>query len=105
MTDRFWYPSVEDVLGIHEDIVSEYSDTSPGIHTAIEVVSPSIEDFVRGGRLTCISQPETQVRDIITGLLIDTYGLGLQSPERCPIMGGDARTNYCDSINCRPSTF
>jgi death-on-curing protein len=33
MTDSFWYPSVEDVLGIHEDIVSEYPDTSPGIQS------------------------------------------------------------------------
>ena len=31
MTDSFWYPSVEDVLDIHEDIVSEYSDTSSGV--------------------------------------------------------------------------
>lgn len=31
MTDSFWYPSVEDVLDIHEDIVTEYSDTSPGV--------------------------------------------------------------------------
>ncbi|MFC5368304.1 type II toxin-antitoxin system death-on-curing family toxin [Salinirubrum litoreum] len=32
MTDSFWYPSVDDVLNIHEDIVSEYPDTSPGVH-------------------------------------------------------------------------
>ena len=31
MTDSFWYPSVEDVLHIHEDIVSEYPDTSSGV--------------------------------------------------------------------------
>lgn len=31
MTDSLWYPSVDDVLDIHEDIVSEYSDTSPGV--------------------------------------------------------------------------
>lgn len=27
----FWYPSVEDTLAIHEEIVSEYPDTSPGV--------------------------------------------------------------------------
>lgn len=27
----FWYPSVEDVLAIHEEIVSEYTDTSQGV--------------------------------------------------------------------------
>jgi death-on-curing protein len=31
MTDSLWYPSVDDVLDIHEDIVSEYPDTSPGV--------------------------------------------------------------------------
>lgn len=33
MTDSFWYPSVEDVLDIHEAIVSEYPDTSAGIQS------------------------------------------------------------------------
>jgi death-on-curing protein len=31
MADSFWYPSVEDVLDIHEAIVSEYSETSSGV--------------------------------------------------------------------------
>ena len=31
MTDPLWYPSVEDVLDIHEDIVSEYPATSSGV--------------------------------------------------------------------------
>ncbi len=31
MPRSFRYPSVEDVLDIHEDIVSEYPDTSPGV--------------------------------------------------------------------------
>ena len=31
MSDDRWYPSVEDVLDVHEDIVSEYSATSPGV--------------------------------------------------------------------------
>ena len=33
MADSFWYPSVEDVLAIHDDIVSEYSDTQPGVQS------------------------------------------------------------------------
>ncbi|WP_251344133.1 type II toxin-antitoxin system death-on-curing family toxin [Haloplanus halophilus] len=32
-----WYPSVGDVLDIHEDIVSEYSDTSPGVRSRGDV--------------------------------------------------------------------
>jgi len=45
VTDSFWYPSVEDVLDIHQDIVSEYSDTNSGIQSrgdiefALEYVS------------------------------------------------------------------
>lgn len=45
MADSFWYPSVEDVLDIHEDIVSEYPDTSSGVRSrgaiefALEYVS------------------------------------------------------------------
>ncbi|MCU4719428.1 type II toxin-antitoxin system death-on-curing family toxin [Halapricum hydrolyticum] len=31
MADSLWYPSVEDVLTIHDDIVSEYPDTHPGV--------------------------------------------------------------------------
>jgi death-on-curing protein len=37
MTDSFWYPSVEDVLDIHEDVVSEYPDTSPGVQSRGDV--------------------------------------------------------------------
>lgn len=46
MAPSLWYPSVEDVLDIHEDIVSEYSDTSDGIQDrgdvefALESVKP-----------------------------------------------------------------
>jgi len=31
MADSLWYPSAEDVLTIHEDIVAEYSDTPSGV--------------------------------------------------------------------------
>jgi death-on-curing protein len=31
MGDSLWYPSVEDVLAIHEDIVAEYPDTPSGV--------------------------------------------------------------------------
>jgi len=31
MSDEFWYPSVGDVLDVHDDIVSEYRDTSSGV--------------------------------------------------------------------------
>lgn len=37
MGDSFWYPSVEDVLAIHDDIVSEYPDTSSGIQNRGDV--------------------------------------------------------------------
>jgi death-on-curing protein len=46
MADSFWYPSVEDVLTIHDDIVSEYSDTRSGIQNRgdIEFVLRYIEE-------------------------------------------------------------
>lgn len=31
MADAFWYPSVEDVVAIHDDVVSEYADTGSGV--------------------------------------------------------------------------
>lgn len=31
MGDSLWYPSVEDILAIHDDIVSEYPDTHSGV--------------------------------------------------------------------------
>jgi len=31
MADPLWYPSVEDILAIHDDIVSEYPDTPSGV--------------------------------------------------------------------------
>jgi death-on-curing protein len=37
MSDPLWYPSVEDILDIHGDIVSEYSDTSPGVQNRGDV--------------------------------------------------------------------
>ncbi len=32
MADSLWYPSVDDVIAIHDDIVSEYSNTYAGVH-------------------------------------------------------------------------
>ena len=45
MADTFWYPSVGDVLAIHDDIVSEYSDTHAGVQNRgdIEFVLNYIE--------------------------------------------------------------
>lgn len=37
--------------------------------------------------------------------LSGTYGLGPQNPERCPIVGSDARTDCRNPGNCWPSTF
>jgi death-on-curing protein len=31
MADSLWYPSVKDVIAIHDDIVSEYPDTPSGV--------------------------------------------------------------------------
>jgi death-on-curing protein len=46
MADSFWYPFVEDVLTIHDDIVSEYPDTEFGIRNRgdIELALHYIEE-------------------------------------------------------------
>jgi death-on-curing protein len=31
MADSLWYPSVEDVIAIHDDVVSEYPGTPAGV--------------------------------------------------------------------------
>src|SRR6056297_2811669 len=33
MGDYVWYPSAEDIIAIHDDIVSEYDDTDRGVRT------------------------------------------------------------------------
>jgi len=55
MTDSFWYPSVDDVLDIHEDIVSEYPDTSPGIRTRGDI--EFVLEYVSEGSFGAV--PET----------------------------------------------
>lgn len=37
MAGSFWYPSVEDVLAIHDDIVSEYSETQSGVQNSGDI--------------------------------------------------------------------
>lgn len=55
MADSLWYPSVEDVVAIHDDIVSEYSDTPSGVQNRgnIEFALNYIEERSFG------SAPET----------------------------------------------
>lgn len=55
MADSLWYPSIEDVIAIHDDIVSEYPDTPSGIQNRgdIEFVLNYIEEGSFG------SAPET----------------------------------------------
>ena len=46
MRNSLWYPSVEDVLALHDDIVSEYPDTHAGVANRgdIEFVLSYIEE-------------------------------------------------------------
>jgi death-on-curing protein len=45
MTASFWYPSVEDVLAVHDDVVSEYPETPAGVRSRgdVEYVVTSVE--------------------------------------------------------------
>lgn len=47
MAEPFWYPSVTDVLDIHDDIVSEYPETSAGIRNRGDVEFAL--DYIREG--------------------------------------------------------
>ncbi|WP_435097697.1 type II toxin-antitoxin system death-on-curing family toxin [Halorubrum sp. N11] len=46
MADSLWYPSVEDVVAIHDDLVAEYPDTPAGVrnHGDIEFALNYIEE-------------------------------------------------------------
>ena len=55
MTTSFWYPLVGDVLAIHDDIVSEYPDTSPGVQNRGDIEFAL--DYISEG--TFGSVPET----------------------------------------------
>ena len=55
MTASFWYPSVEDILAIHDEIVSEYPDTSPGVQSRGDVEFAL--DYVSEGKFGSV--PET----------------------------------------------
>jgi len=46
MADSVWYPSVEDVLAIHDDIVSEYPETDAGVQNRgdVEFALEYVED-------------------------------------------------------------
>jgi death-on-curing protein len=50
MATDYWYPSVEDILAIHEDIVSEYSNTGEGVRNDgdLEFIVSYIQDGTVG---------------------------------------------------------
>ena len=55
MSDLLWYPSVEDVIDIHDDIVSEYSETSGGVRSRGDVEFAL--DYIEEGNFGSV--PET----------------------------------------------
>ena len=55
MDDSVWYPSVEDVLAIHDDIVSEYTETAAGIQNRGDVEFAL--EYIRDGNFGTV--PET----------------------------------------------
>lgn len=50
MVGSIWYPAVDDVIAVHDDIVAEYPDTSPGVRNRgdVEFVLEYIENGVFG---------------------------------------------------------
>jgi len=55
MADSLWYPSVEDVIAIHDDIVSEYPDTPSGVQNRGDIEFAL--NYIEGGSFG--SGPET----------------------------------------------
>ena len=55
MADSVWYPSVEDIVAIHDDIVSEYPDTPSGTQNRGDIEFAL--DYIEEG--TFSSAPET----------------------------------------------
>lgn len=53
MADSFWYPSVDDVLAIHEDIVSEYPDTEEGVRRRGDI---EFLDYIQEGHLDATTE-------------------------------------------------
>ncbi|MFB6075077.1 MAG: type II toxin-antitoxin system death-on-curing family toxin [Haloarculaceae archaeon] len=66
MTDSLWYPSVQNVLDIHEDIVSEYSDTSQGIQSRGDI---EYHPFVDGNKRSALNA--TVVFYLLNGYRLD----------------------------------
>jgi len=55
MGDSIWYPSVDEILTIHKDIVSEYADTSSGVRNRGDV--EFAVDYIKEGSFGTV--PET----------------------------------------------
>jgi len=55
MSDPLWYPSVEEILDVHDDIVSEYQNTSSGVQNRGDVEFAL--DYVEEGSFGSV--PET----------------------------------------------
>ena len=54
MADSCWYPSVDDVLTIHADIVSEYPDTEAGVRRRGDIEFAL--DYIQEGHLDATTE-------------------------------------------------
>lgn len=65
MAESYWYPSVEDVLTIYDDIVSEYPDTTAGVQNRGD--REFALNYIEEGRLEQYRRPSTRRRSISFG--------------------------------------
>ena len=56
--DSVWYPSVDDVLLLHDDIVSEDDDASSGVNDADRIEFAI--DYVKHGHFVKFLKPSTK---------------------------------------------
>nr|WP_235028046.1 hypothetical protein [Halorubrum sp. JWXQ-INN 858] len=78
MADSLWYPSVEDVVAIHDDIVAEYPDTPAGVRNRGDI--EFVLNYIEAGSFG--SSPDTSTRRVITS-----------SGSSSPIIPSSMRTN------------
>jgi len=71
MADSLWYPSVEDVIAIHDDIVSEYPDTPSGVQNRGDIEFAL--DYIEAGNFGSVPETTHEKSYHLLRLLVANY--------------------------------
>jgi hypothetical protein len=58
MADSLWYPSVEDVVTVHDDVAAEYPDTPAGVRNRGDIEFTL--NYIEAGSLVHRRKPSTR---------------------------------------------